>query len=318
MKDEKYHEPFTISTINNCLGDDGQSADLRNKNLVDQDVITLLNHTGLTALNLNNNQIGDKGAHALSKNESLLSLRLRSNQIGDEGAKAFSTNSVLTSLDLWDNNVGYQGAVALVTNSTLTSLNLSFNKIEGEAIEVLATSSVLTSLNVWGNKISNCGASALAKNSVLTSLTFHPEGIGDWQYEILLAKIKNNKENQTQRRLNLLRCFLILAHDRNQAVTPASSFSKFPLDIFCLIAGCLVAADTGRTTTQNSELVNFIFHSYPALIQQVKIGGKIQITEKMNVNKQLSTFSCIFSKIAPSNIQQQQTSEDPSYGKLQM
>ncbi len=99
------------------------------------------NHSKLVKLNLADNTIRAAGAqaiaHALTKNTTLVSLNLRMNRLGDEGGQAVCRsmlkNSTLTELNIGSNDLTEPTAAILSQvvqqNSTLQKLDLACNKV---------------------------------------------------------------------------------------------------------------------------------------------------------------------------------------------
>lgn len=120
-----------LDLSHNCIGDRGARAVGKFLN----------NHSQLVKLNLCDNQIRSTGAqaiaHALTKNTTLLSLNLRLNRLGDEGGQAICRallkNSTLTEVNLGSNEMAEPTAAILaqvvIQNMTLRSLDLSCNRL---------------------------------------------------------------------------------------------------------------------------------------------------------------------------------------------
>lgn len=101
----------------------------------------LNNHSQLVKLNLCDNDIRAPGAqalaHALTKNTTLKTMNLRLNRLGDEGGQAICRsllrNSTLTDINLGSNDMAEPTAAILsqvvIQNTALRSLDLSCNKL---------------------------------------------------------------------------------------------------------------------------------------------------------------------------------------------
>ena len=101
----------------------------------------LNNHSQLVKLNLCDNDVRASGAqaiaHALTKNTTLTHLNLRLNRLGDEGGQAICRallkNSTLKEINLASNDMGEPTASILskvvVQNTTLKCIDLSCNKL---------------------------------------------------------------------------------------------------------------------------------------------------------------------------------------------
>lgn len=172
-------------------GFEGESLDLSNKNLNDDDIKVLIKHLNRSScirqLNLSNNQITDQGAIILAeylRNHQLTGLDIQNNKIGAAGAKAL--------------------ALALEKHVSLKTLLMGYNHVTDEGAKqfgyMLRENKKLRLLALENNEISDAGASELAqglnKNASLKGIYLAKNNIGDRGLAVLVRMLWHNERLQ--------------------------------------------------------------------------------------------------------------------------
>lgn len=175
----------------------------------------LLDHPGLTTLNLSHNKLGDSSGRALSKllngHSVLRVLDVSNNNIGAVGGSsighALQNNTTLKLLNLRFNRLGDEGIQpvikSLMKNCTLEDLNISSNDFtEPSAIvlsEMLQTNKTLKNLNITCNNIGEVGGKHLQEgieeNDVLVSLDLRLTQINAENEYTINQKIRDNTDS---------------------------------------------------------------------------------------------------------------------------